>query len=75
MSALQSAQTRQHLINLAAMGGAMARVLFDIDRPTVGLLNIGVEEVKGLEQVREAGRILREGQFSAFRLSRLCRRR
>jgi glycerol-3-phosphate acyltransferase PlsX len=38
----------------------MARVLFDIERPSVGLLNIGVEEVKGLEQVREAGRILRE---------------
>jgi len=49
-----------HLINLAAMGSAMARVMFDIERPTVGLLNIGVEEVKGLEQVREAGRILRE---------------
>jgi glycerol-3-phosphate acyltransferase PlsX len=49
-----------HMINLAAMGSAMGRVLFDIERPTVGLLNIGVEEVKGLEQVREAGRILRE---------------
>ena len=55
-----------HLVNLAAMGGAMARVLFDIDRPTVGLLNIGVEEVKGLEQVRDAGRILREGDFPHF---------
>src|SRR5262249_52464954 len=32
-----------HLVNLAAMGSAMARVLFDIERPTVGLLNIGVE--------------------------------
>jgi glycerol-3-phosphate acyltransferase PlsX len=52
-----------HLVNLAAMGSAMARVLFDIERPTLGLLNIGVEEVKGLEQVREAGRILREGNF------------
>ena len=65
----------QHLINLAAMGSAMARVLFDIERPTVGLLNIGVEEIKGLEQVREAGRLLREGQFPAFQLCRLCRRR
>jgi glycerol-3-phosphate acyltransferase PlsX len=55
-----------HLINLAAMGSAMARVLFDVARPTVGLLNIGVEEVKGLEQVREAGRILREGNFPHF---------
>jgi glycerol-3-phosphate acyltransferase PlsX len=49
-----------HLVDLAAMGSAMARVLFDLERPTVGLLNIGVEEVKGLEAVREAGRILRE---------------
>ena len=49
-----------HLVYLAVMGSAMARVLFDLDRPTVGLLNIGAEEVKGLEQVREAGRILRE---------------
>jgi glycerol-3-phosphate acyltransferase PlsX len=55
-----------HLVNLAAMGSAMARVLFDIERPTVGLLNIGVEEVKGLEAVREAGRMLREGQAPHF---------
>src|SRR5688500_18302798 len=50
----------QHLVDMAVMGSAMARVLFGLDRPTVGLLNIGVEEVKGLEPVREAGRILRE---------------
>jgi glycerol-3-phosphate acyltransferase PlsX len=50
----------EHLLDMAVMGSAMARVLFHLDRPKVGLLNIGVEEVKGLEQVREAGRILRE---------------
>lgn len=50
----------EHLVHLAAMGSAMARVLLNIENPTVGLLNIGVEEVKGLEPVREAGRILRE---------------
>jgi glycerol-3-phosphate acyltransferase PlsX len=49
-----------HLVHLAAMGSAMARVLLHVEKPTVGLLNIGVEEVKGLEPVREAGRILRE---------------
>jgi glycerol-3-phosphate acyltransferase PlsX len=49
-----------HLVDLAVMGSAMARVLFGRERPTVGLLNIGVEEVKGLEEVREAGQILRE---------------
>jgi glycerol-3-phosphate acyltransferase PlsX len=61
----------QHLIDMAVMGSAMARILLDIDRPTVGLLNIGVEEVKGLDEVREAGRILRERdlphiQYSGF---------
>src|SRR3984893_9470877 len=49
----------KQLVDLAVMGGAMARVLFDLERPTIGLLNIGVEEVKGLEEVREAGHILR----------------
>jgi glycerol-3-phosphate acyltransferase PlsX len=52
-----------HLVDLAVMGSAMARVLFDLARPTVGLLNIGVEEVKGQEEVREAGRILREANL------------
>ena len=50
----------EHLVNLAVMGAATARILLGLKRPTVGLLNIGVEEVKGLEEVREAGRILRE---------------
>src|SRR5436190_21655626 len=53
-----------HLVDLAVMGSAMARVLFDLERPTVGLLNIGVEEVKGLEEVREAGAILRGANLS-----------
>src|SRR5499433_3754186 len=53
-----------HLVNMAVMGSAMARVLFGLERPKVGLLNIGVEEAKGLEQVREAGRILREENFA-----------
>jgi glycerol-3-phosphate acyltransferase PlsX len=52
-----------HLVDLAVMGSAMARVLFDLARPTVGLLNIGVEEVKGQEEVREAGRVLREANL------------
>src|SRR5882757_8320264 len=55
-----------HLVNLAAMGSAMATVLFGLDRPTVGLLNIGVEEAKGLEEVREAGQALRAGLWPQF---------
>ena len=53
----------EHLVDLAVMGAATARILFGLERATVGLLNIGVEEVKGLEPVREAGRILREGRW------------
>jgi glycerol-3-phosphate acyltransferase PlsX len=53
-----------HLVDLALMGAATARILFGLPRPTVGLLNIGVEEAKGLEQVREAGRMLREENFA-----------
>ena len=53
----------RHLVAMAVMGGGMARALFNLERPKVGLLNIGVEEVKGLEEVRKAGRILREAQL------------
>jgi glycerol-3-phosphate acyltransferase PlsX len=49
----------QHLKTLALMGGAMASVLFDLERPTVGLLNIGTEEMKGREEIREAAELLR----------------
>ena len=50
----------RHLVAMAVMGGGMARALFNLERPKVGLLNIGVEEVKGLDAVREAGQILRD---------------
>ena len=48
-----------HLVALAVMGAAMASVLFDRKRPTVGLLNIGEEEIKGHEEIREAAELLR----------------
>ena len=48
-----------HLVSLAVMGGAMASVLLGKTRPTVGLLNIGAEEVKGGEEIREASKQLR----------------
>lgn len=52
------ADARQ-LVEFSTMGAAMARALFSHERPTVGLLNIGVEEIKGLEEVRKAGTALR----------------
>ena len=51
------------LVEFAVMGEAMARCLLGLEKPTVGLLNVGVEEIKGAEQVKEAGRILRESKL------------
>ena len=50
----------QHLVDLSIMGAAMARIVRGIERPSVGLLNVGVEEIKGLEEIKAAGRLLRE---------------
>lgn len=52
--------TERKLCELALMGAAMARAIFHIERPTVGLLNVGVEDVKGVEEVRLAHAWLKE---------------
>jgi len=54
------------LIDFALMGGAMARVLYDLDRPKVGLLNVGVEEIKGVEEVKAAGSKLKEIELAGI---------
>ena len=53
----------EQLFEYAVMGAAMARALFDKERPSVGLLNIGVEEIKGLEEIRLAGQMLKEADL------------
>jgi len=53
----------------ALMAMAMARALFELERPTVGLLNVGVEEIKGQEEVKEAGRLLREANLDSLEYS------
>ena len=59
VGATVGADARQ-LLEFAVMGEAMARCLLGVQQPTVGLLNVGVEEIKGNEAVKEAGRLLRE---------------
>jgi glycerol-3-phosphate acyltransferase PlsX len=49
----------RHLVALAVMGSAMASVLLNVKRPKVGFLNIGTEEIKGHEEIRDAGEMLR----------------
>ena len=42
------------------MGEVFARTVLGIEKPTIGLLNVGVEALKGREEVREAAAILNE---------------
>jgi len=59
-----------NLVQFAVMGHVFARTVLGILRPTVGLLNVGSEEVKGHEAVREAFALLRAtslpGEFHGF---------
>lgn len=50
----------QHLIQYAHIGAAYQRCSLGLERPTVGLLNIGVESKKGTPEVREAYKVLLE---------------
>ncbi|HKD57887.1 MAG TPA: phosphate acyltransferase, partial [Hyphomicrobiaceae bacterium] len=55
--------TAGQLTEFAMMGAAMARAILHVERPRVGLLNIGVEEIKGIEEVRQANAWLKENEF------------
>jgi phosphate acyltransferase len=51
--------TAEHLFQFAVMGSALVSVLNSDDNPTVGLLNIGEEVIKGNEIIKKAGELLR----------------
>ncbi len=48
----------ENLLQFAVMGAVLTKAVDNIERPTVGLLNIGEEEIKGNEQVKEAAKLL-----------------
>ncbi|MGN7997910.1 phosphate acyltransferase PlsX [Sphingomonas sp. 22176] len=49
----------RNLVQFAVMGAAYARTALDLDRPRVALLNIGTEEMKGTDSIRDAAAQLR----------------
>jgi glycerol-3-phosphate acyltransferase PlsX len=53
----------EQLVEFAIMGAAFHRAIHGVARPTVGLLNVGSEEQKGHEEVREANALLRKTAF------------
>jgi glycerol-3-phosphate acyltransferase PlsX len=50
--------TPEQLVQFAVMGSVVASDMLDIEQPRVGLLNIGQEDIKGNEIVREAGALI-----------------
>jgi glycerol-3-phosphate acyltransferase PlsX len=60
----------EQLVDFAVMGEAFARAVLNLERPTVGLLNVGSEDMKGNDAVRGAAHILRnvnlQMEFAGF---------
>lgn len=56
--------TAQHLFEFAVMGSVLAGAVDNLAKPSVGLLNIGEEEIKGNEQVKQAARLLGESDLN-----------
>jgi phosphate acyltransferase len=60
----------RNLVEFAVMGDLFARTVLGLTAPTIGLLNVGSEELKGDDTVREAAEILRAShlgpQFHGF---------
>lgn len=52
------------LLQFGVMGSVLASAVDNIERPRVGLLNIGQEEIKGNEQVKEAARLLSQSPLN-----------
>lgn len=56
----------EHLLQFAIMGAALSQAVDHRDRPTVGLLNIGEEIIKGNEVVKEAAELLRASPLNFY---------
>jgi len=54
----------EHLFQFAVMGSVLTSAVENIERPTVGLLNIGSEEMKGNERVKEAAQLLSDSDIN-----------
>jgi len=56
----------EHLFQFAVMGSAFVKATEGIQKPTVGLLNIGEEVIKGNEMVKKAGELLRDSELNFY---------
>jgi len=58
--------TAEHLLQFAIMGAALSQAVDHRERPSVGLLNIGEEVIKGNEVVKEAAELLRNSPLNFY---------
>lgn len=58
--------TAEHLLQFAVMGSCLFSAVERVQRPSVGLLNIGEEEIKGNDVVKEAAEMLRESGLNFY---------
>lgn len=56
----------QHLFEFAVMGSVLASAVDGIDKPTIGLLNIGQEAMKGNEQVQQASSLISNSNLNYY---------
>ncbi len=54
----------ENLLEFAVMGSVLTSAVANLETPTIGLLNIGEEEVKGNERVKEAARLLADSRLN-----------
>ncbi len=54
----------RNLVEFAIMGEAYCRAVLKREHPTIGLLNIGSEDIKGRDEIRQAAQILRDSPLS-----------
>lgn len=57
--------TARNLVEFAIMGEAYCRAVLKREHPSLGLLNIGSEDIKGRDEIREAAQILRDSPMAA----------
>jgi glycerol-3-phosphate acyltransferase PlsX len=58
--------TAEHLLQFAVMGSSLVSAVDQIDRPSIGLLNIGEEEIKGNDVVKQAADLLRDSGLNFY---------
>ena len=56
----------EHLLEFGIMGSALVQAIDHVEAPTVGILNIGQEDIKGNDQVKQAAQLLKASHLNFY---------